>query len=125
MVGRAFAFRLYKHPHIPEILFEIRVNKREKLLQPLAVWVDKYLYFRAVLRGWRESFFTFKNPREGSSVPVRSESFTSSPLSFLSVSVSGLNKSEPAKAKAVTISGEATKAFVAGFPSLRLEKFLL
>ena len=42
-----------------------------------------------------------------------------------SESVRGLKESEPAKERAVTISGEATKAWVAGFASLRPVKLRL
>ena len=50
---------------------------------------------------------------------------TSFPSSFTSLSVSGLKVRSPAIAKAVTISGLATNAWVFGFPSLRFAKFLL
>jgi len=42
-----------------------------------------------------------------------------------SESVRGLKESEPAKERAVTISGEATKAWVAGLASLRPVKLRL
>ena len=61
----------------------------------------------------------------GSSFPVGEFSFTFSPSSFTSSSVKGLKVNRPAIAKAVTISGDATKACVAGFASLRPVKFLL
>ncbi len=41
------------------------------------------------------------------------------------VSVIGLNVSLPERTIAVTISGEATKPNVLGFPSVRFAKFLL
>jgi hypothetical protein len=49
-------------------------------------------------------------PRGGSSAPIGGSSFTFSPRSFSSESVTGLNVSRPASANAVTISGLATNA---------------
>jgi hypothetical protein len=46
-------------------------------------------------------------------------------LGFVIVSVSGLKAIVPAIAIAVTISGEATKAWVLDSPSFRFAKFLL
>ena len=68
--------------------------------------------------------FTSK-PMGGSSIPCGSSSFTATPSSFTRVSVSGLKVKSPAMARAVTISGLATKAWVFGLPSLRLAKFRL
>ncbi len=64
-------------------------------------------------------------PFGGNSNPVGSSNLTSSPLLFVSVSVSGLKSNLPAIAIAATISGDATKACVFGLPSALLEKFLL
>ena len=68
--------------------------------------------------------FTSK-PLGGSSTPVGASRRTSSPFSLISVSVIGLKSSLPEMAIAATISGEATKAYVLGFPSALFEKFLL
>ena len=64
-------------------------------------------------------------PLGGSSIPVGASRRTSSPSSLISASFIGLKSSLPEMATAATISGEATKACVFGFPSARLEKFLL
>ena len=50
---------------------------------------------------------------------------TISPASLTRLSVRGLNSSVPARAKAVTISGEAMKLWVPWLPSLRPEKLRL
>ena len=47
------------------------------------------------------------------------------PFSFVRESVIGLKSNLPEIAMAATISGEPTKAWVFGFPSARLAKFLL
>ena len=58
-------------------------------------------------------------PRGGSSFPEGSENLNVFPSEPVKLSVKGLKESDPAKAIAVTISGEATKACVAGLASLR------
>ena len=65
------------------------------------------------------------NPFVGNSSPVGAFNFTCSPLSFVNVSVNGLNPKSPAIAKAATISGEATNACVFGLPSALFEKLRL
>ena len=50
---------------------------------------------------------------------------TLSPSLFISESVNGLKSKRPEIAIAATISGDATNAWVFGFPSARLAKFLL
>jgi hypothetical protein len=64
-------------------------------------------------------------PRGGSSKPEGSENLNGFPSEPLRVSVRGLNRKSPANAIAVTISGEATKAWVAGLASLRPVKLRL
>ena len=64
-------------------------------------------------------------PEGGNSNPVGGSNFTSSPSWFINVSFIGLKSKRPEIATAATISGEATKAWVLGFPSARFEKFLL
>ena len=58
-------------------------------------------------------------------MPDGSENLKGLPSEPDSVSVNGLKRRSPAKAKAVTMSGEATKACVAGFASLRPVKLRL
>mmetsp|Transcript_6284 Transcript_6284/g.25241 ORF Transcript_6284/g.25241 Transcript_6284/m.25241 type:complete len:316 (-) Transcript_6284:976-1923(-) len=64
-------------------------------------------------------------PRTGSSSPTGGSSMNSLPSAPLIVSLVGLKVSEPASVRAVTISGEATKACVLGLPSLRAAKLRL
>ncbi len=64
-------------------------------------------------------------PWGGSSCPVGGSKRTSSPSELMRVSCSGSKSKRPEIATAATISGEATKAWVFGFPSLRLEKLRL
>ena len=64
-------------------------------------------------------------PLGGSSYPTGSESFTFFPSSLVRKSVIGLKSNLPEIAIAATISGDATKACVFGFPSALLAKFLL
>lgn len=64
-------------------------------------------------------------PLEGSSYPFGSENLNSLPSDPLSESVRGLKVKSPAKIMAVTRSGEATKACVAGLASFRPVKFRL
>ena len=73
---------------------------------------------------WYPKSFTAK-PFSGRSKPVGISNLMASPLSFVSVSVIGLNVKFPAMAMAVTNSGDPTKACVFGFPSARLAKFRL
>ena len=65
------------------------------------------------------------NPPSGNSSPLGGSNLICSPSLFVNVSVIGLKSNLPAIAIAATISGEATKACVFGFPSARLAKFLL
>ena len=78
----------------------------------------------SIAGAWYPLSFTSK-PFSGSSTPLGSSSLTSSPFSFFRVSVRGLKLRSPAIAIAVTISGEATKEWVLGFPSFRLAKLRL
>ena len=64
-------------------------------------------------------------PLAGSSSPVGASSLISLPSAPTRVSFSGLKVRSPAMAKAVTSSGEVTKAWVAGLPSLRAAKLRL
>jgi len=64
-------------------------------------------------------------PLGGNSQPVGSSNLTSSPRLLNNESVFGLNPKSPEIAIAATISGEATKACVFGFPSALFAKFLL
>lgn len=64
-------------------------------------------------------------PRGGSSKPEGGENLNGVPEGVGSESVRGLKESEPAKERAVTISGEATNAWVAGLASLRPVKLRL
>ncbi len=64
-------------------------------------------------------------PRGGNSSPKGGVSLNFEPSAAVSESVRGLNLRSPAREIAVTISGEVTKACVAGFASLRPVKFLL
>jgi hypothetical protein len=64
-------------------------------------------------------------PLAGSSSPTGASSLISLPSAPTKVSFSGLNVRSPAIAKAVTSSGEVTKACVAGLPSLRAAKLRL
>lgn len=64
-------------------------------------------------------------PRGGSSLPVGSVNLKGLPSEPVSVSVKGLNRRSPAKARAVTSSGEATNAWVAGLASFRPVKLRL
>ena len=64
-------------------------------------------------------------PFGGNSHPVGSSSMTFSPLELINESVNGLKSNLPEIAIAATISGDATKACVFGFPSALLAKFLL
>lgn len=64
-------------------------------------------------------------PRGGSSLPVGLVNLNCLPSEPARESVRGLKVRSPAKAKAVTISGEATKACVAGLASLRPVKLRL
>mmetsp|Transcript_21649 Transcript_21649/g.38589 ORF Transcript_21649/g.38589 Transcript_21649/m.38589 type:complete len:208 (-) Transcript_21649:1161-1784(-) len=64
-------------------------------------------------------------PSSGSSSPKGLFSASSDPSAATSVSFSGLKLRSPAMANAVTSSGEVTKAWVAGFPSLRAAKLRL
>lgn len=65
------------------------------------------------------------NPAAGSSCDVGGENLNGFPEEVVIVSVRGLNEREPPKAMAVTISGEARKFMVLGFPSLREAKLRL
>ena len=65
------------------------------------------------------------NPSTGNVSPTGGSNFTRSPFEATKVSVSGLKHKSPAMAKAMAISGEATKACVFGLPSARLAKFRL
>ena len=58
-------------------------------------------------------------------LPTGTDRETSSPFSFCKVSVKGSKSIVPARANAITVSGEVTKAKVAGSPSFRFGKFLL
>ena len=64
-------------------------------------------------------------PRVGSSSADGGASITSSPFCPTSASFSGLNSRLPASVMAVTMSGEATNACVAGLESLRAAKLRL
>eukprot|EP00958_Prasinococcus_capsulatus_P028596 scaffold7020_cov430-Prasinococcus_capsulatus_cf.AAC.3 len=61
----------------------------------------------------------------GSSSPYGESSIISLPSGVVIASVSGLKVILPAIVMAVTISGDATKAWVAGFPSFRAAKLRL
>ena len=65
------------------------------------------------------------NPLGGSSRPSGVDSLMLSPFSFINSSVTGSKSTRPERASAITVSGEVTKARVAGSPSFRLGKFLL
>ena len=65
------------------------------------------------------------NPSEGSSSAVGGESFTSSPSSFIKVSLRKSNSRVPPKAKPITVSGEPIKDNVSLLPSFLAGKFLL
>lgn len=64
-------------------------------------------------------------PLAGSSTPEGGSRKISFPSAPTRVSFSGLKDRSPAMAKAVTNSGEVTKACVAGFASFLAAKFLL
>ena len=64
-------------------------------------------------------------PRGGSSWPDGGENLNGVPEGVGNESVSGLNESEPANESAVTMSGDATNACVAGLASLRPVKLRL
>mmetsp|Transcript_7113 Transcript_7113/g.10671 ORF Transcript_7113/g.10671 Transcript_7113/m.10671 type:complete len:230 (-) Transcript_7113:1286-1975(-) len=65
------------------------------------------------------------NPRGGSSFPWGASNLNSPPPGVGMESLSGSKVMVPAKAQAVTSSGEVTKAWVWGLPSLRLAKLRL
>ena len=73
--------------------------------------------FDPSLEGARYPASSTSKPLGGSSHPVGSSSVTFSPLEFINESVRGLKSNLPEIAMAATISGEATKAWVFGFPS--------
>jgi hypothetical protein len=83
-------------------------------------WTEK----RSSGGGWKVSC-PGSYPRGGSSWPEGGENLNGVPEGVGSESVRGLKESEPAKERAVTISGEATKAWVAGLASLRPVKLRL
>ena len=58
-------------------------------------------------------------------MPDGSASATGSPWSLVRVPLIGSKSTVPASASAMTVSGEVTKARVAGSPSLRLGKLRL
>jgi hypothetical protein len=64
-------------------------------------------------------------PFGGSSLPEGCSNVNGLPSEPIRLSFKGLNDKVPAKANAVTISGEATNAWVAGLASLRPVKFRL
>ena len=66
-----------------------------------------------------------ENPFFGKSSPKGGLNLSCTPFLLLSESLRGLNVKSPEIAIAVTISGDATKAWVLGLPSALLEKFLL
>ena len=65
------------------------------------------------------------NPRSGSSTPAGADRRTGLPSGSVSSSAAGSKSMVPARARATTVSGEVTKASVAGSPSLRLGKLRL
>ena len=73
----------------------------------------------------KSNVLTFANPSSGNSEPFGGSNINFLSLSSIILSEIGLKSSFPAIAKAVTISGLATNASVAAFPSLRFAKFLL
>lgn len=70
-------------------------------------------------------FWPGSYPRGGNSLPVGSENLNDLPSAPMRESVRGLKERDPAKAIAVTTSGDATKAWVAGLASLRPVKLRL
>src|SRR5690606_17105117 len=64
-------------------------------------------------------------PADGRISPAGGSSITSVPSGAVSVSVVGSKSSRPARAIAITVSGEVTKASVLEDPSLRLGKLRL
>ena len=73
----------------------------------------------------RNSGFPVSKPEAGSSAPVGGEKRKGAPDGVVIVSVRGLNVVLPAYDMAVTISGDARKFMVSGFPSLRPRKLRL
>ena len=65
------------------------------------------------------------NPDGGNSSPSGTDSETNSPVSFSNVPFIGSKSTVPARAKAMTVSGDVTNASVDGSPSFRLGKFRL
>src|SRR6266511_3099538 len=74
--------------------------------------------------GWKV-FSPGSYPRGGSSKPLGASNLNFLPSGVGRESVSGLKEREPPKARAVTISGEVTNAWVPGLASLRPVKLRL
>ena len=102
------------------------VPRRERLeqLQPFAVGADVDLTpVRVGRRGEEAGLRPVEALRE--LVADRLGQPDRSAVDVVSVSVSGSKSSVPARASAITVSGEVTKARVAALPSLRLGKLRL
>ena len=69
-------------------------------------------------------FLPASNPSFGSSSPCGALNLNGLPSLPVMLSTAGLKVMLPANTRAVTISGEATKEWVASLPSLRAVKFL-